>query len=86
MLQGTVVRCGQQAERGDKWLKYILRHKLEYYTFYSLVFCFYLTADVAYWWEYLHTTQEVAGSIPAQCKHLCVHTCLFVFGGLGVSM
>jgi hypothetical protein len=29
-----------------------------------------VTADVALWWEYSPTTQEVAGSIPAQCKHL----------------
>jgi hypothetical protein len=27
----------------------------------------------------------VTGSIPAQCKHLCAWTCLFVLG-LGVSM
>jgi hypothetical protein len=31
------------------------------------------------------TTQEVAGSIPVQCKHLCAWACLFVLG-LGVSM
>jgi hypothetical protein len=42
-----------------------------------------LTADVTYWWEYSPITQEVAGSIPAQCKHLCA--CLFVLG-LVVSM
>jgi hypothetical protein len=35
--------------------------------------------------EILPTTQEVAGSIPAQCKHLCAWRCLFVLG-LGVSM
>jgi hypothetical protein len=33
----------------------------------------------------LHTTQEVTGSIPAQCKHLCAWTRLFALG-LGVSM
>jgi hypothetical protein len=33
--------------------------------------------------EILPTTQEVTGSIPAQCKHLCAWTCLFVLG-LGV--
>jgi hypothetical protein len=31
----------------------------------------FLTADLAYWWEHSPTTQEVAGTIPAQCKHLC---------------
>jgi hypothetical protein len=30
-----------------------------------------LTADLAWWWEYSPTTQEVASSIPAHCKHLC---------------
>jgi hypothetical protein len=44
-----------------------------------------MTADLAYWWEYSPTTQEVVGSIPAQCKHLCTGTCQFVLG-LGVSM
>jgi hypothetical protein len=29
--------------------------------------------------------EEIAGSIPAQSKHLCALTCLFVLG-LGVSM
>jgi hypothetical protein len=33
---------------------------------------------------YSPTTQEVAGSIPAQCKHLCAWTYLFVLG-LGAS-
>jgi hypothetical protein len=32
-----------------------------------------------------NVTQEVVGSIPAQCKHLCSRTCLFVLG-LGVYM
>jgi hypothetical protein len=44
-----------------------------------------MTADVAYWWEYSPTTQEVAGSISMQCKHLYAWTCLFVLG-VGVSM
>jgi hypothetical protein len=35
--------------------------------------------------EYSPTTQEVAGSIPAQCKHLCAWTYLFVLG-LDVSV
>jgi hypothetical protein len=35
--------------------------------------------------EYSPTTQEVASSISAQCKHLCAWTCLFVLG-LGDSM
>jgi hypothetical protein len=30
------------------------------------------------WFEYSSNTQEVAGSIPAQYKHLCAWTCLFV--------
>jgi hypothetical protein len=35
--------------------------------------------------EIVPTTQEIAGSIPAQCKHLCAGTGLFVLG-LGVSI
>jgi hypothetical protein len=38
-------------------------------------------AELAYWWEYSPTTQEVEGSIPVHCKHLC----LFVLS-LCVSM
>jgi hypothetical protein len=30
-----------------------------------------LTANLAQWLEYSPTTQEVAGSIPVQCKKMC---------------
>jgi hypothetical protein len=45
----------------------------------------YFDAHLAKWWEYLLSMQEIAGCIPAQCKHLCARTCLFVLG-LGISM
>jgi hypothetical protein len=41
-----------------------------------------MTADLAQWWEYSPTTEEVAGSMR---KHLCERTFLFVLG-LGISM
>jgi hypothetical protein len=39
--------------------------------FLYLLTIYLLMADLAWWWEYSPTTQELAGSIPAQCKNLC---------------
>jgi hypothetical protein len=37
-----------------------------------------LTVDEVQWFDYAPTTQEAGGSIPAQNKHVCASTSLFV--------